>query len=640
MADFQVIVKCFFAILLTVSGFILIGRFIFKIFARPFYYSVFEEFYWYGIAGLLFSISVYALLITGGRTILAICPVLLYLLVRSFAFTERKTESGKSNIYLFILTGCLFYFFYYLNGFFSHDATVMRYPGGDYLYYSRLAEYLNNTGIETCVPEYIFTGTTSVIPYHYGDIWTGSLVSKIFHIRPQYCFALIVYPVLGVLTALGTAGFIVKKYPLKPNYKWMVLLTIFFSGIFSIIPHFATPLEGFDDPVANFPKALWVTTFLAGTLYFVSEKQLNSLLFLCAISGLIFINILPALWIGSVGITIFFKIRDRVPARTFLPGIIVMCLTLLFYYLFYHLQVSAVSHTVLLELSNGRKNSASSLFRAIFYQAYNRKNHLLVFFPFVMLYAWNHFLLKKPAKDLVTPTALWITILLISGFLSWMILGQYSPEARQFYNNIFLPAATLTGALLSFIVFTSAQNKLIKLITFVLVIIICYRNYDFTYRRENISVKDWQAIKKYFKKEENAVLVNYIDSNVFVKYPLLNDKVYQPLSILNYYFNQPYLNKTVNTSFIADHSLPQFRETNLSIYHVSDFYQFKTQNKFVNNNDAESAFIDRVGARYLVIPRSFHVPEYLQTKVYDSLVLKNEKIYRLKETDPSQKFMH
>jgi len=167
------------------------------------------------IKGFLFLVSLYAIWITKGKTILLLVPVLLLMvgfLKKPVLIIQKESENIKfKQLILFILTACLLYSVYYSQAFITNGELV-NYAGGDTSFYARAAYNLQLNGIENPRIEYLYPQRFNPEPYHYYDLWFVAGVSKITGINTHLVYLLIIYPFFAVVFVTGIWTFLKKNF--------------------------------------------------------------------------------------------------------------------------------------------------------------------------------------------------------------------------------------------------------------------------------------------------------------------------------------------------------------------------------------------------------------------------------------------
>lgn len=269
-------------VLTSLISFYLIGSILSLVSKSEFEKDVFFDVFIKLTIGLLFVVFTYAVIVTGGNTILwgFVILGLFYLFEKkgkAFNIKDRffdvinKNNKRQFVILLVMIVGIVFFFF---QGSFFYNQPINNVPHGDFNYYALLIEYLNLYGVEsTTFAQYLIIDTPiSPVPYHYPELWLSALISKVFGILAMETQVVATHSILA--TILGT-GMIALSRKLTNSFVLQIFsfLSIFLSGVFflSILPQSETFIfaNGYN------PKTVFVSLFF---IWFVilalDEKQL------------------------------------------------------------------------------------------------------------------------------------------------------------------------------------------------------------------------------------------------------------------------------------------------------------------------------------------------------------------------------
>jgi hypothetical protein len=637
MLTAELIIRSFGALVVLLAFCILIGNGFLRIFRRISFSNPFERLYWAGLAGLVLTVSFYAIYVTGFQTVLLICPVLmgLFVFLKPSGHTQTAVGITKKQL-LFMGLALVLYFTFFATAFYNVSKPgFIKFAALDNLYYARLAGYLNVTGREISTPEYLFPQAFSTMPYHYGDLWLVSLISNFTNLKPPFALFLVAYPFLSVLSVLGIAGFVTHRFVIPSNWIFVILPALFFYGITFLYPVWLG--DGFGPrPVANYPKTLWIAVLFIGTISLAAKKDWNSLFILASICCVTYINVLPAVTVSMVLMALLCVFVFHKPLKAMLPGLAIAGFTLIYIYSFYKL--TATSQTASLGLTNGPETLLESLKDPVgaLKVIYLPILQVRWFLPFILLFFWVCFKRRMAIKNvllvLLSPECIWFSLLLGSGLLAWMLTRFYTIEAPQFYYNIFLPLVSLSIAVWAYWILSLKVNALIKSIVIGILcyLIVCNRDYtyDVNYRPSN----EWSSLSHFLEGEESPVFLNLKAAHEFPGVFQKNTRLFQPLPEINYLLN-PYINESLNIPYLLQDSMNITAPTVRMLLHNTSMYQYMKTQQLAPQRAGEELmqeFAKEVNARYLVVSKQTSIPTVFRASVADSLQLTDWVVYKLR----------
>ncbi|MGC4057594.1 MAG: hypothetical protein QM743_05655 [Chitinophagaceae bacterium] len=265
-------------------------------------YAVPPSFYQFGITGLALTVSLYAIVSTGGKTILLPVPVLIWFFLQKRDATAPFSERRPFN-WADIFLSWLLPFLFFVYTFWSFNPDQIKYVAGDFNIYYRMSLFLNERGVEA----YNFNMLqqpfiTRPAPYHFGDLWFYGISARLTANQPSPLF-LIAFSVLATLFAEGVKDLFTRT--LKPGtsvYLLRVLLVLagLFAGMELTFPSF---LRRFCEPytlsIFNWGKILLLSTFVVGILNAFKAKAYTGASVLIAITSMFYINAAPALFLAA-----------------------------------------------------------------------------------------------------------------------------------------------------------------------------------------------------------------------------------------------------------------------------------------------------------------------------------------------------
>ncbi len=252
------------------------------------------------ILGFIVFISIFAIIVSVGKTILLLFLILLFLQYLSLNIRPNLKllyQLNKNDIFSVLLLFS-FYLFYVGVQLYRHDYFNSEYlylGWGDYGFYSDLAEQLNISGIERSDNWHQYFTTSKIAfssfpsPYHYFEIWTQATMLRISKTNGIFVFIYILTPLLLTFVS-GSFIILLNAITLKLSKLRLFILIIsilFFPFFIGKIPFL---YGGWADNVLISPRNfLFYILFILFIVFNKTEYNSASLFFL----GLIgYINIL------------------------------------------------------------------------------------------------------------------------------------------------------------------------------------------------------------------------------------------------------------------------------------------------------------------------------------------------------------
>lgn len=642
MLTTDIVLRSLGALIGSVVLFILIGVLFFRLFRRDTFVNSFERFYWCGTAGLILIVSGYAIYMTGFRTVLLICPVLLVLFVRSMPALKTQTEGSKvKEALLFTSAALVIYFVFYSKAFFSFSHTGMvKFAALDNLYYARLASYLNLTGREVYSPEYLFPQAYTTTPYHYGDMWLCALIANVANLKTPFALILVMYPCLAVFGVLGIAAFIVHRFAFHPSRVFLCLFALFFTGI-TLLYFIPTNYRNVTiEPIANYPKTLWILVFVIGTLQLTSKREWLLLSIWAALCSITFINALPALMASAVLLLLIQMFAFHQSYKTLLPGIATVIGTGLYIVCFY--KITSTPQAALFSTTNG----SAALLKALSSSEGTATKIVHVFLqgqlflPYLLLFAvagyGRRLSTKKVWAVLLSSECLWLVLLLLSGLVAWLFTRFYTTESPQFLYNIVQPLVATSITAWAYWMFASKNKLMLKVATAGILVFLLFHHRDFTYDLERRRPDEWTALKDFLNRKGNGrkeilVFLHVKPLSAYSNFFRTNTRLYPPLPEITYLM-EPYINESLDIPLLLQDSLARQSQDIKAQLRNSSFYQYLQQKKPLPPKDWSASMHDfaiAVHAQYLMVSKQTSFPPVFRPGVVDSIELNNYMLYQL-----------
>ncbi|HNQ67629.1 MAG TPA: hypothetical protein PKN32_04575 [Bacteroidales bacterium] len=292
------------------------------------------------VLGLFVIITVYAIIVTGFNTIL----IGLILLSVLYLYRCRKRENAEGvfkkhfNIIYFkalsiaLSFGVLFFVF---QGLFFYNSPYNNLPHGDCTgYYYKIINFLSLDGVEGLSKSlYLVTDQCSPTPYHYGELWLASLISRVFDVLSVESYTIAVHSILGTILVLGMISLsrlIFKSFILQI----FAVLFIFVSGIsfYNFMPQTSSYLFA----IGWNPKLIIVSIFFVWFSILLINKN-KYFYFPLLILPILNIGSAPAVLTALVFFAVYrilFKKKDCFNAKSiFVDTIFCGLFIMLFYFL-------------------------------------------------------------------------------------------------------------------------------------------------------------------------------------------------------------------------------------------------------------------------------------------------------------------
>ncbi len=291
----------------------------------------------YALIGLLLLVSIYAIFVTGGKTILLPIPFLLltWSITDTGNITVRAPKINRKTLYQILALAFLFYFSYYLQSFISWDYSVIKFTGSDHSFYARLATSLNDHGIETYRIAYAGMPQHVPEPYHYTDIWLPALVSAFTGLNTHDALMLVVYPLLAVVAVLGFYETAVYRFGKSLAVLFSSVLLLLFSGVAIFYPSFISGGDVYNVSPSQWPKLLFPVIGLLWAFSNYRKQHPNRFVLSLCIAGLGYINIAPACTIAALLLITQGLVRKEIKLYALWPSALASFVVLCYVYLLY-----------------------------------------------------------------------------------------------------------------------------------------------------------------------------------------------------------------------------------------------------------------------------------------------------------------
>lgn len=604
--------------------------------------------YWQLITGTLLLISIFAILSTKGLTLFLIVPILLFYFVKKKLeiTSENKEPSSKQHI-LFFICSVVFNFFFYLWAIQSFSQDYVTYVSGDFNIYFRIAQRLNEFGIESLNLDPINTAKYAS-PYHYADIWMYAFVSKFVSANPSVVF-LIAFTHFSVIFINGIYTYAYQRFALfleaKKGFLFLLIFAGLFTGFSQFFPKFIIPsAESYTLSVMNWSKVLVPSCFLIGLLILAKDKNWWAFILLAMIGGLSFINALPAIFMTVFLVLAVNLLRKNIRPKQWLYYHLcyVLC-TIFFLVVLYKilpniLGVSAQEATgVELKKAIDVKaylSTASKIFIGGWFQ-------LFVLTPFAIIFLVGLAMtgrLKQLKQRIIAldNDILFMIFIVFSGLSCWALLHPFAPDAVQFYTNILAPVYAIVTTFLVMYIILVIQNKILSILAVTVLATSIYIHKQDVFFVNKHSRAEWNLMTDYLqKKYVGHSFVNIQPLSHFNSFFDKNTIYFMPLPYLNYQWSD-YHNFSLNAPFIPiNEKSPYANEERVEVNLAPFSIYYKDKMKLDSHRSAEDimgAFIQEQNIGYISVSKDTVLPPYFRSLVKDSVSLEkaNFVVYRVR----------
>ena len=313
--------------------------------------NTFFSFFLDSLAGIVSVVTIYALISTKGKTI-HLGFILLFLLYYSnrlfkrLKYSQFSVEHIKNVSHLFykkirdkkywihlsyaLIASLLTAFSSIL---FNHNISI----DNDIIFYGKIAENLNKTGLENIFHYFnnndnSFNGTN---PYHYFELWLGSLLFPFFKgVFPNIIILkYLVYVSLKAVLALGLIALLETIKKVNISDVLMVVFLTFISFLFlTEIGNNSWILYG------NFwlrPNLIMYFLFLIPSLIYFNKKEYREAFFFLLCLPVVSIATAPAVFSGTLLILLSALFFDKKNKRKYFQVFLVTLFLIVFIFLFY-----------------------------------------------------------------------------------------------------------------------------------------------------------------------------------------------------------------------------------------------------------------------------------------------------------------
>ncbi len=595
------------------------------------------------VLGLLIWAVAYALYCTKGLSILLPIPILILVFVKKLqlqhvAIAQSTTKKSYQYPILFSLAALFLYFLYYAQAFQDGEGSF-TYIYGDQEFYTRVAQNIQQYGIENLRVETIWPQRFSLEPYHYGDIWTIALAMRLFPFNPVVTASLCVAPVLLSIMVMGLLATMQQLYPsaLQSPAKLLLLFAAFVGGFVVFFPSFVFPntVDVFYYATLNYTKLLWWAALFPMLLLCFAQAQIRLMLLPLAIIVLGYITVLPSLLMTVACFFLYeaWKLKKwksyLIPLSAF---VIILVAYLFFWYSFYPKHIAHCSNL-----------SAKAQFSILgFVKGFGTSLNIFIggalqflcYLPALVLMGIGYFKYRRLSTwKPIQYVLIFLLLFAINALFIWALLFSITFEAIQFFYNSYVVAMGIFSSMVYLLSIIHLKSPLLKIAVLIICLLAIYPNRNYEINKRAFDQQEFSALKQFVSQEPQARFAHYRDTKDYSNDIFGSSTVVaMPLSILGYIVKD-YQNFSLNVPFTPLDTTKKtytFQKANIEWAPMSYFVQ-QEASKGLSEEQLMLQFVKTQKINFLCTPLQVQLPQLLKTYCIDSLVLPKEawKIYRI-----------
>lgn len=600
--------------------------------------------FWKLLLGTSFLISSYAIVQTKGITLLLLVPTLLLFVTRQLLRQQvtNATQGGAAtkHSWYFLGASVLLNFSFYLWAIQSNDPDTIHYVSGDFNIYYRIAQRLNDFGIESLNLDPIYSAQFAA-PYHYGDLWLYALVSKLFQANPSFVF-LVSFCVLSIVFVNGVFAFAQERFACFSKKNHLFLFVLLAAGLFTGFNFFFPKLiipsaEPYTLSVMNWSKVLTPSCFFVALLVLAYRRNWWAMCLLAMVGGLSFINSMPALFMTTFLILFVALMRKQISWKKWLNYHFVYALgTALFVIAFYKVLPS------LLQVQ-AREATGVEIGKALNFQQYLLTAvkifiggwfQLFVVTPFVLLLLVT-LLVKGSLRSWrshirhIDYDILFLIFAVGSGLTCWALLHPFAPDSVQFFTNILAPVYSIFISFVLCYVFYQSESRWLQISGVLLAFVALWVHQNDVFFVQKDDRKEWNKMQGWFSKKNIGYhFVSIRPAGHFNSFFDKNTVYFMPLGQLVYIWPN-YHNFSLNAPFLtANEASPYANEERIELEQAPFSVYWNGLKKAEPNIHPEVAmqrFIAEQKVGFITIAQDTVLPEFLRPQVKDSLFLEQAR---------------
>ncbi len=466
------------------------------------------------LCGIIVTVFFYSIVVAHFKTVnLGLTIPFVFLL--SFLFKDSKLRKTFANTLhlnyniisltatvLFLICGYSFYFIYD----FHHHILIA--PERDKVFYARVADYLNNKGIESNYLNYFEANQPT--PFHYFEIWITSFIQLLSVLNTLMIQQLVVNSILSLTLFFGVVSFVncIKRVTI---FDIIICLFIpFFIGIkFSFFPHqLFHHIDGFFflNPMIRQKYFIIDILFIAVSILFFRKKNDYALMILlmgCVAN----FSLIASIPITVILLCFVIKIENK------LQIIVASILTLIFISFFYYFNKNSstmFNNPSLWFLINDTFSSIINMKIALNNIAKSVTETFFIYLPFLIIIVFYiHY--NKIIDEAIKHVTITVLILFFVSVFEWSVMNK-KLDSIQIFDNISVPITGIFFFMIALLFISKASGYRLCAAYFFISIwgMICFINT--TIKLNNTKKYELSGYSPEYLREVNGTL-NLLNSN-------------------------------------------------------------------------------------------------------------------------------
>lgn len=400
--------------------------------------------------GIISIITIYAVLITKGKSIFSLGIILtaVYLLLSKMHLNTnefiRNFRKLNPQLYIGLLIPLVFFVIQF-SLFYDFTNLEHKLINPDYAFYSRLAVFLREFGVENTTISYFGNIPNGVLPYHYAEIWFASFVGDLLGVHNQQALNLITYAVFYSVIYFGAIDLIrVVKNQLKlpsNTSDYFLGFLILFIGFWAFL--YPTNIQVLQMDVwviklTELNKLVFIYLLAIPILISIINKKFFQVSFLVSLLVIGYVSVAPSVFltIGLYFLSLYFlkHINFRKLLTLFLPLII----TVLYFYFFY--SFFGVKSNVTLESGEFLQQFYDLKYYKTMVNVFGKMTIqiMIVSFPIMLILILN----RRKISSNYNPILIFVSLLVFMSLAIWAVLWKMH-DSVQLYSNVSNPFINL-----------------------------------------------------------------------------------------------------------------------------------------------------------------------------------------------------
>ncbi len=575
------------------------------------------------LSGLVFVVSIYAILQSGFRSyLILIIPLSLAFIwyIKDIfdvaGFKGRIKEIDLLQLGTLFLITLIVYILTVLS-LVNLKGELYEIPL-DYAYYSSISELLFKTGIETEYWEIALNGIHHSSIYHYFELWLGAAGIALFNITSMQSLMLFVFVLFTSLGVYGVYVILNKSNKFRFNYFSLSFIILIISPFYNTI-RWTFGLEYGSLP---FNKSLISdlsikTSVVLAFLPILLEYRKSSypviafiILLISLVYPLTIILFIPTLllWLLSLKYILKYKISHA------LWGIILFIFSFLIISLINKSpEIKSIDLRPIL-ISFVKENLLVIIFEPLIYLLYQ----IISFSPFLILLFIYLKEYKINLRSLIAENEiilLFLFICFILGSYGAALLG-FTPDGRQFLTNFYFPLQILVASLILIKSLTALNKFKIRLFSSILLIILFGLNIPRVIQiyKKTVNKKDFQIlIGKFSNNTDEIAFISTRNTN--------STYVYAPYGHLRWYIKD-YFPSSLSLKFLQNEIKIKNIVGQLPTNNAKYYNDLMVKNKNISEIISENRI------RFLIVENKFIDSLYLKGNLkYTITRLEKHRLY-------------